>query len=393
METLRKHHTGLCPVFKKCGGCQYLDIPYAQQLLKKQKRMEELLGGTCPVLPIHGMDDPFHYRNKTHAVFGKDRRRQIICGIYQEGTHRIVPVESCRIENEKADEIIQTIKGMLRSFKIPVYDEDTGYGLLRHVLVRTAHATGEVMVTLVTADPVFPSRNNFVRALREKHPEITTIVQNINGKMTSMVLGEREHILYGKGTITDELCGMKFCLSPRSFYQVNSVQAEYLYREAIKLAALTPEETAIDAYCGIGTIGLIASQSAGKVIGVELNKDAVRDAIRNAKNNGAKNIRFYCNDAGVFMNQMASQGARADVVFMDPPRNGSTEEFIRAAAAVKPSRIVYISCGPESLARDLKGFAKLGFQAVSCRPVDMFPETDEIENVVLLRKKAGKSAG
>jgi 23S rRNA (uracil1939-C5)-methyltransferase len=394
MEMERKHHTGLCPVFKKCGGCQYLDLPYASQLAKKEARMRELLRGICEVKPIHGMEDPFHYRNKTHAVFGKDRRRQVVCGIYQEGTHRIVPVTRCMIENEKADEIIQTIRGMIRSFRIPVYDEDTGYGLLRHVLIRTARATGEIMVVLVTAGPVFPSKNNFVRALREKHPEITTVIQNINGKMTSMVLGEREHVLWGRGSIEDVLCGMRFEISSRSFYQINPVQTEYLYGEAMRLAGLGKGETAVDAYCGIGTIGLLASRNAGQVIGVELNSDAVRDAVRNARRNGIRNIRFYQNDAGVFMNQMAAQGARADVVFLDPPRTGSTEEFLRSAARIAPSRIVYISCGPESLARDLRVLGKLGYRAESCQPVDMFPETDEIENAVLLRRQEnGKGRG
>ena len=275
-----------CPIYRECGGCQYLHLTYDQQLKEKQKRMEELLGGVCPVRPIIGMEEPYHYRNKVHAVFGLDRKNNPISGIYKEGTHRILPVDSCLIEDQKADEIIVTIRSMLRSFKIRVFDEDTGYGLLRHVLIRRGFTTGEILVVLVTASPVFPSKNNFVKALREKHPEITTIVQNINGRNTSMVLGDKEHVLYGKGYIEDELCGLRFRISSRSFYQINSVQTEKLYGKAMELAELTGKETVLDAYCGIGTIGLIASKHAGKVIGVELNQDAVRDAVQNAKKNG-----------------------------------------------------------------------------------------------------------
>jgi len=350
--------------------------------------MEELLGGVCPVRPIIGMEEPYHYRNKVHAVFGLDRKNNPISGIYKEGTHRILPVDSCLIEDQKADEIIVTIRSMLRSFKIRVFDEDTGYGLLRHVLIRRGFTTGEILVVLVTASPVFPSKNNFVKALREKHPEITTIVQNINGRNTSMVLGDKEHVLYGKGYIEDVLCGLRFRISSRSFYQINSAQTEKLYAKAMELAELTGNETVLDAYCGIGTIGLIASKHAGKVIGVELNQDAVRDAVQNAKKNGITNAQFFCNDAGRFMSHMAARGESADVVFMDPPRSGSTEEFIDAVALMQPKRVVYISCGPDTLARDLRMFAKHGYKAKEAWPVDLFGWTEHVETVCLLSKKA-----
>ena len=332
------------------------------------------------------MEEPYHYRNKVHAVFGLDRKNNPISGIYKEGTHRILPVDSCQIEDQKADEIIVTIRSMLRSFKIRVFDEDTGYGLLRHVLIRRGFTTGEILVVLVTASPVFPSKNNFVKALREKHPEITTIVQNINGRSTSMVLGDKEHVLYGKGYIEDELCGLRFRISSRSFYQINSVQTEKLYGKAMELAGLTGKETVLDAYCGIGTIGLIASKHAGKVIGVELNQDAVRDAVQNAKKNGITNAQFFCNDAGRFMSHMAARGESADVVFMDPPRSGSTEEFIDSVALMQPKRVVYISCGPDTLARDLKVFAKHGYRAKEAWPVDLFGWTGHVETVCLLSK-------
>lgn len=390
----KKGKTGkeVCPVFSKCGGCQMLDMPYEKQLEKKQKEVEALLKGFCKVHKIIGMEEPYHYRNKVHAAFGY-RKGEVISGVYKEGTHQIVPVELCRIEDKKADEIIGTIRGMLKSFKIRTYDEDTGYGLLRHVMVRRGFATGQVMVVLVTVSPVFPSRNNFVRALREKHPEITTIIQNLNDRDTSMVLGDKEKVLYGKGYIEDVLCGCTFRISSRSFYQVNPVQTEKLYLKAIEAAGLTGKETVIDAYCGIGTIGIVASKKAKQVIGVELNRDAVRDAVENAKRNEVKNIQFYNNDAGRFMVNMAADGERADVVLMDPPRSGSTEEFIGSVAEMAPERVVYVSCNPETLARDLKIFGEKGYRAVEAWPVDLFPWTGCVETCVLLsrKKSSGKS--
>jgi 23S rRNA (uracil1939-C5)-methyltransferase len=380
-----RKNTTPCPVFLRCGGCQLLDMPYDKQLSLKQKQLEELLKPYCRVQPIIGMKDPFHYRNKVHAVFDHDKKGNPVSGVYEANTHRVVPIESCLIEDQKADEIIGTIRGMLKSFKIKTFDEDTGYGLLRHVLIRRGFVTGDIMVVLVTASPVFPSKNNFVRALREKHPEITTIVQNINGRDTSMVLGDRENVLYGKGYIEDILCGFRFRISSKSFYQVNPVQTEVLYRKAIELAGLTGKETVIDAYCGIGTIGIVASQEADRVIGVELNRDAVRDAAQNAKINGIKNAQFYCNDAGAFMSKMADNGEHVDVVFMDPPRSGSTEEFIQSVAKIKPEKVVYVSCGPETLARDLGVFRKMGYEAKVAWGVDMFPQAAHVESVIMMQ--------
>ena len=376
-----------CPVFTRCGGCQYLDLPYEKQLELKRKKLEELLKPYCRVSAVIGMENPWHYRNKVHAVFDHDKKGNPISGVYEANSHRVVPVERCLIEDEKADEIIGTIRGMLKSFKIKTYDEDNGYGLLRHVLIRRGFSTGEIMVVLVTASPIFPSKNNFVRALREKHPEITTIIQNINGKDTSLVLGDKEHVLYGKGYIEDILCGCRFRISSRSFYQVNPVQTEILYQTAIEAAGLTGKEKVIDAYCGIGTIGIVASRHAGKVIGVELNRDAVKDAIENAKINKVKNIQFYCNDAGKFMVQMAEQGESADVVFMDPPRSGSTEEFINSVARLQPKKVVYVSCGPETLARDLGWFEKRGYKAKEAVGIDLFPGTEHCEVCVELCRK------
>ncbi len=376
-----------CPVYKKCGGCDFQGVSYEEQLKIKETQVRQLLAPFCKVHPIAGMKNPYHYRNKVHAVFSHDKKGNAVSGVYQKGTHIVVPIERCMIEDEKADEIIGSIRGLLKSFKIRTYDEDTGYGLLRHVLVRRGFASGEILVVLVTASPVFPSKNNFVKALRKLHPEITTIVQNVNGRGTSMVLGNQEKTLYGKGYIEDILCGYTFRISPKSFYQVNPAQTEILYKKAIKLAGLTGKELVLDAYCGIGTIGLIASRGAGQVIGVELNRDAVRDAVANAKRNQVKNVRFYCADAGKFMVDMAADGVKADVVFMDPPRSGSDVTFLDCLAKMAPKRVVYISCEPESLARDLKYLKKKGYQAEGAWPVDMFGWTGCVETVVMLSRK------
>ena len=275
----------------------------------------------------------------------------------------------------------------MKSFKIKTYDEDTGYGLFRHVLIRRGFKSGEIMVVLVLGSPIFPSSNNFVKALRKEHPEITTVVLNINDRKTSMILGEREKVLYGKGFIRDELCGCTFRISPKSFYQVNPVQTEILYQKAIEFAHLTGKESVIDAYCGIGTIGLIASGHAKEVVGVELNKDAVKDAILNAKENQIRNVRFFQGDAGEFMETMAAEGNSMDVLFMDPPRAGSDEKFMASAVKMGPEKIVYISCNPETLARDLKYLTKKGYQVKKIQPVEMFAFTEHVETVCLLSKK------
>ena len=381
-----KSEKSLCPVHGKCGGCQLLDMPYEKQLKQKQKQVNKLLKPYCNTEKIIGMENPFHYRNKVHAVFGHRKDGTVISGIYQQGTHFIVPVDECLIEDKRADAIIRDIRDLLKSFKIKTYNEDTGYGLFRHVLVRTGHHSGQVMVVLVLGSPILPSKNNFVKALRKLHPEITTIILNVNNQKTSMILGEKETVLYGKGYIEDELCGHIFRISSKSFYQVNTVQTEKLYTKAIELAGLTGKERVIDAYCGIGTIGLIASDKAKEVISVELNPDAVKDAIVNAKRNGIKNVRFYQNDAGVFMRQMADEGESADVVFMDPPRSGSDEKFLSSVVTLNPKRVVYVSCDPTTLARDIKYLTKHGYSAVTAVPVDMFPATYHVETVVLLSK-------
>lgn len=375
-----------CSVSKKCGGCQYIEMPYAEQLKKKQRTVEQLLKKYGKVNKIIGMENPEHYRNKVHAAFAFHKGKGIVSGIYQEGTHHVVPVDECLLEDAKADEIIVSVRKLAKSFKMKAYDEDSGYGLLRHVLVRVGHATGQIMVVLVLGSPILPSKKNFINELCKLHPEITTIVLNVNNKRTSMVLGEKQQVLYGKGYIEDCLCGKTFRISPKSFYQVNAVQTEKLYNKAIEYASLSGQQTVIDAYCGIGTIGLAAAEHVKKVIGVEFNQAAVKDAVVNAKINGIKNADFYQNDAGRFMLQLAEAGEKIDVVFMDPPRSGSTEQFMDAVIRLQPERIVYISCNPETLARDL-GYLTAGkYRVQEMTPVDMFPYTDNVETVCSLYK-------
>ncbi len=384
----------LCPVSKKCGGCVSIGRDYQETLKEKEEYVRKYLKSYVGLGGIEGMENPYHYRNKVHAAFAHirdGRKERNVSGIYQEGTHKVVSIQDCLIENEKADEIIADILKMIKSFKIKVYDEDSEYGLLRHVLVRTAHKTGEVMVVLVLASHIFPGKNNFVKALLLKHPEITTIIVNVNDRHTSYVLGDREIVIYGKGYIEDELCGKKFRISSKSFYQVNSEQTEKLYAKAVEMANLTGRERVVDAYCGIGTIGIIASGKAKEVISVESNSEAVHDAKINARENGIRNISFYLNDASVFLGNMAARKEKIEVLFMDPPRSGSTEEFMASAVSMSPGRIVYISCNPETLSRDLNYFTVHGYKAKEAEAFDMFPFTDDAEAIVLLVKTSIKA--
>lgn len=379
---------GSCPVYKKCGGCQLQNLSYQKQLEFKQNKVEKLLKRFCRVEPIIGMNNPYHYRNKVQAAFYTDRRGKIISGVYQSGTHHVVGIDSCQTEDVTADKIIVAVRGLLPSFKLTTYNEDTHKGFLRHVLVKRGFATNQVMLVLVTGTPVFPSKNNFVKAIVKQFPEITTVVQNVNPYNTNLVLGDNEKVLYGKGYIEDILCGCRFRISPKSFYQINPVQTEVLYNKAIEFAALKGNETVLDTYCGIGTIGIIAAKSgAGRVIGVELNGNAVRDAIVNAKANNLKNIRFYKGDAGDFMSEASQESEKPDAVFMDPPRAGSSEKFLNALIKMSPKRVVYVSCSPETLARDIDFLSKnSSYRVQKIQPVDMFPHTAHIETVVLLQK-------
>lgn len=397
-----------CPYSGQCGGCSNIDMPMEEQLRIKQAWVEQCVGEYGPVEPIVRMKNPMRYRNKVTSIFGLDRKRHPVCGVYKAHSREIVPVKNCLIENRQADRIIQDIFGMLGSFRLKVYDPATGTGTIRAVQIRMAHATRQILVTIVTAGPVFPSRNHFAEALAEAHPEITSIVQNIKDDDSSMILGSREKVLYGSGYITDELCGKRFRISSRSFYQINSLQAEKLYNIALDGAALSGRERVLDAYCGIGTIGICAADRAKEVISVELNPDAAADAEENVRLNGLKNVTVYNEDATGFLQELVAQkgfqsdagssrngqservkhgdAPGIDVLLMDPPRSGATEEFLYAAMELRPEKIIYISCNPETLGRDLKILTQ-GYRMKKAAPVDLFPFTAECEVAAVLQRK------
>ena len=370
---------------KKCGGCPLLALPYREQLAKKQSRLQELLGGFAPVKAVQGMAEPLHYRNKAIASFATQRGK-LVCGLYAEGTHRVLPGADCLLQEEILNKTLAAVLDAARACRWTAYDEDRGTGLLRHTVLRSS-CSGKVLVTLVTPGPDLPGSKNFCTALRKKAPWVVSIVQNINPTRSSAVLGSREKTLYGPGFVLDTLCGTQFAISSRSFYQVNRTQTEVLYKKALELAKLTGRETVIDAYCGIGTIGLCAAPLAKQVIGVERNPAAVKDAAANARRNKIANARFVCADATEWMAAAAGEGLHPDVVFLDPPRAGSTPECIAAVNKMKPRRVVYVSCDPETLARDVAAFTRLGWRAAKFCPVDLFPQTKHVETVVLLSHK------
>lgn len=379
--------SGSCPLYKKCGGCQLQNLTYEQQLRYKQVKCIRLLGKFCRVGEIIGMENPYHYRNKVQAAFALDRHSNIISGVYQSSSHKIVPVTVCMTEDEKADEIIGTIRRLLKNFKLRPYNEDTGRGFLRHVLVKRGFKSGQIMVVLVTGTRDFPKKKDFVATLLKIHPEITTVVQNVNNQKTSMVLGNRSEVLFGDGYITEQLGDFSFRISPKAFYQINPIQTEVLYNTTLEFAGLTGKETVVDAYCGTGTIGIFASPKAKKVVGVELNPDAVKDARVNAKLNSAENTEFYNADAGEFLADAAASNEKYDVVIMDPPRSGSTVKFLNSVVKLAPKTVVYVSCNPETLARDLMFLVRNGYKVKKIQPVDMFPHTNHVETVVMLSHK------
>ena len=375
-----------CPYAKKCGGCSLQNLPYEEQLHLKQAKLIGLLGRFGRVEEIIGMDDPTHYRNKIQAAF-KSKSGKVISGVYQSASRRIVEVEDCMLEDECAAPILATVRKLCGSMKIKPYDMESGQGFLRHVLIRRGFVSGEIMVVLVTAKGEFRSERSFVNELIRRHPEIATVVRNVNPTDTALFLGNESHVLHGEGFITDRLCGLDFRISPRSFYQVNPVQTEILYSKAKAFAALTGKETVIDAYCGTGTIGLTMAAAAKEIIGVEVNRDAVADAMDNARRNGIANATFHAADAGEFMEAMAAKGQTADVVVTDPPRAGCSGKFLHSLLKLAPARVVYVSCNPETLARDLYTLTKGGYKVRKMQPVDMFPFTSHVECVVSLTRK------
>lgn len=377
-----------CPVAKKCSGCQLSNMNYAQQLEYKQNDVEKLLGAFGKVNPIIPMENPFNYRNKVQAVFRSDRNGRIISGVFQSSRNGIVGIDRCFLNDEKADEIIVGIRELLRSFKIQPFDIGTGRGFLRHVLVRVGKKSGEILVTLVGSSHMFPKKRDFVSALVKKFPEITTVTFSVNTNPEMLLLGDSDEIFFGNGYIIDEMCGKRFRISPRSFYQINSIQTEKLYNYAIKSANLHKNDNILDAYSGVGTIGIIASDYVKSVQGVEYNAAAVRDAVKNCAENGiTRKIAFNKGDAGDFLREKAKNGTFYDVVFMDPARAGADRKFLNALVKIKPARIVYISCNPATLSRDLKSLVR-DYDVADIQPFDMFPHTRHVECVVSMSRKA-----
>ena len=381
-----------CPVYESCGGCQVMHLKYAEQLAWKQQKIEELFPEEKErgiIAPILAMEEPWHYRHKIYASFSNTKKGELLAGIYEENSHKVVKTEQCLIQHTLANEIIKCVADIMRKGKIPAYNEDRKTGVLRHVYIRIGEKTGQVMVVLVTGSREFKEKKLFVDGLCKKFPQITTILHSVNSAKTSMVLGKKETVLFGPGTIEDELCGLKFEISAQSFYQVNPVQTEKLYETAVNFAGLTGKETVLDAYCGIGTISMVAAKSAGEVLGVELNEAAILDAKKNAKKNNCGNVRFIAADAGEFMVQLSKDktAVKPDVVFMDPPRSGSDAKFLNSAVQLAPKKIVYISCNPVTQKRDIEVLKKKGYRVEKMQAVDCFCHTWHVENIALLVRK------
>ena len=380
----------VCPIYYQCGGCKLLHIKYEEQLNMKTEMVKKLFadrfGKGALVNPCLGMEKPCNYRNKNQVVFGNHPKEKLISGFYAENSHKIIPFKTCYVQDEISDKIVGKIKDILIKMHISAYDEDRKRGLIRHVMVKRSFKTKETMVVVVTAEENFPGRSNFVKAVLAQCKEVTTIVQNVNTRSTSAVLGNKENILYGKGYIIDELCGKKFKISSKSFYQINPYQTEVLYNSAIDNAGLKTNDTILDAYSGVGTIGLIASSRVKKVLSVEIEKSAVIDAQFNAKINNIKNVSFFNDDASNFIVNLANRKEHMDAIIMDPPRSGSDERFLKAVLKLMPEKIIYISCNPHTQVNDLKLLVDK-YEITYIQPVDMFPHTAHVENVVVLKKK------
>ena len=374
-----------CPLSDYCGGCQYQGIDYDRQLQMKQEYVDKLLSSFHEVDTIIGMSDPYNYRNKVQFSFGFDDEHHVLSGYYLPDSHRLFAVDKCQLADEGINRIYASIRKIIRSLKTPVYDERSHRGSLKHVLIRMS-SLNEYMVVLVTADTYLPDSVRLSEQIIRFNPEVKTVVQNINPGNSSLVLGKKNKILYGDGYITDELSDLKFRISPTSFYQVNKRQTQVLYDTALNAADLNKKDVVIDAYCGTGTIGLFAADRVKKVIGIELNEEAVRDADINKKINGIENVEFICGDAGQYMNQLAKTKRKIDCVIMDPPRTGSDQRFISSMIRLKPEKIIYISCNPVTLKRDLR-YLTVHYQISQIIPVDMFPFTRHVETVVSLSHK------
>lgn len=375
-----------CPYYGKCGGCDFRHLSYTEELWAKRQRVQDALsrigGSDVLVEEILGAKNPDHYRNKCQYPVGP--RGEI--GFYQARTHRVVPVERCLLQPEVCDRTARAVGSWMRRYKVPAYDESTGKGLIRHVYART-NRRGESLCCVVAAGRKVPREAELAALVLSAAPKTVGVVLNVNTKKGNVILGEQYRTVWGQDFIMDTLCGLEFKLSVPSFYQVNRDQAEVLYGKALEFAALAGEETALDLYCGAGTITLCLAGRAKRAIGAEIVPAAIRDAKENAERNGVRNVEFFCGDAAETAAELAARGLRPDVITVDPPRKGLSPEVIASAAAMGPERIVYVSCDPATLGRDVKLFAGYGYRAVRAAAVDMFPGTRHTEAIVLLKSE------
>ena len=372
----------------KCGGCQLLHLPYDKTIEYKKQYVLECFkkeGIKASINKVIPANNYFKYRNKMIIGF-KLQDNKIVSGFYEENSHKIIDLDECLMHSDLQNEIAKYIKQLVKEYKIKPYDEDKKVGILRYVLIREAIKTKEILITFVTASEVFPARSDITKNLLTKFKEIKTIIQNINPRKTSIVLGEKEKVLFGKGYIEDELMGLMFKITSKSFYQINPKQTEKLYQEVIDNCKINKNETLIDAYSGIGTIGMILSKNAKEVISVENNPQAHKAAIMNAKDNKIKNVFFVHADATEFIDQFAREEEKIDCIVMDPPRTGSTPKFLRNVLKLAPKKVIYVSCGPDTLARDLKILLEK-YQIKYVSITDMFCFTKHIESVVYLEKR------
>ncbi|KHF41480.1 23S rRNA (uracil(1939)-C(5))-methyltransferase RlmD [Halalkalibacter okhensis] len=381
----------LCPIYHQCGGCQIQHLSYEAQLLSKQKQVKDVLEriGALKNVTVHptlGMDHPWRYRNKAQVPVGEEGGL-IVAGFYQKRSHRIINMDECLIQHEENDQIIRVVKNIANKYGIRAYDEEKHRGTLRHVVARKGKITNEVMVVLVTRGKELPNKKNIIEEIQEDIPNVKSIVQNINPKRTNVIFGDETNILWGEEYIHDYIGDIKFAISARSFYQVNPEQTKVLYDKALEYADLSGQETVIDAYCGIGTISLFLAQKAKHVYGVEIVPDAIADAKRNAALNGITNVDFAVGEAEKVMPWWYAQGVRADVVVVDPPRKGCDQELLDTILSMKPKRVVYVSCNPATLARDLKMLEEGGYVTKEVQPVDMFPHSSHVETVALIELK------
>lgn len=371
-----------CPSAKKCGGCRNIHEPYENSLAFKQDKVNKLYAGK-KVERIIGMEDPYHYRHKIYASFSQTRDGRIIAGMYEENTHRPIDSRMCLIQHARANAILQTICTVATDMKLEAYDEDRGTGTLRHAYLRVSHASQEVLVVIVIGSKDLPGSRSFVQKIVSAHPEIRTVILNWNRENTSMILGPKDKVLYGKGYIEDEIDGMVFRISAHTFYQVNPVQTEVMYSTALQYAQLKKTDTVLDMCCGIGTISLLAARKARYVLGVEVNPKSIQDAGKNAVRNHIRNAEFLAMDGEEFIHELLDT---PDVVFLDPPRSGFSESFMQALEKLGPQKIVYVSCNPVTQARDLK-IIESNYRIEKIQPVDNFPFTSELECIVSLTRK------